>query len=138
VKFILTFGNQNLTKEGKWKGKLEPFQKDLASLRNNSLARDVQPLVTTMSPKRTTPAQISEASIAADEDYLSNWMARLPEKKKLAPLSQLAVPGTHDSFTYSLSKDFPVGPGQFFSRGFHRPSAHIYSLLYFGKQTRLR
>jgi hypothetical protein len=42
VKFILTFGNQNLTKEGKWKGKLEPIQKDLASLRNNSLARDVQ------------------------------------------------------------------------------------------------
>jgi hypothetical protein len=71
-----------------------------------------------MSPKRTTPAQISEASIAADEDYLSNWMARLPEKKKLAPLSQLAVPGTHDSFTYSLSKDFPVGPGQFFPEDF--------------------
>jgi hypothetical protein len=71
-----------------------------------------------MSPKRTTPAQISEASIAADDDYLSNWMARLPEKKKLAPLSQLAVPGTHDSFTYSLSKDFPVGPGQFFPEDF--------------------
>ena len=71
-----------------------------------------------MSPKRTTPTQISEASIAADEDYLSNWMARLPEKKKLGPLSQLAVPGTHDSFTYSLSKDFPVGPGQFFPEDF--------------------
>ena len=42
-------------------------------------------------------------------DY-STWMTDLPENLKAAPISLLAIPGTHNSFTYTLTKKSPVGP----------------------------
>lgn len=43
---------------------------------------------------------------------LSNWMRDLPEKAKAKPLSQLCLPGSHDSFTYSLEPGSGAGPDQ--------------------------
>jgi len=43
---------------------------------------------------------------------LSNWMGDLPEKAKAKPLSQLCLPGSHDSLTYSLERGSGAGPDQ--------------------------
>ena len=40
---------------------------------------------------------------------LSNWMGDLPEKAKAKPLSQLCLPGSHDSLTYSLERGSGAG-----------------------------
>ena len=40
---------------------------------------------------------------------LSNWMRDLPEKAKAKPLSQICLPGSHDSFTYSLERGSGAG-----------------------------
>ncbi len=45
------------------------------------------------------------------EEPLSDWMSKLSDEKKNVPISKLAIPGSHDSFTYSLCKTTPVGPG---------------------------
>ena len=45
------------------------------------------------------------------DEPLSDWMSKLPDEKKNVPISMLAIPGSHDSFTYSLCKTTPVGPG---------------------------
>lgn len=63
-----------------------------------------------MFSKRRSKGLVSQTP-AADEDFLSNWMSNLPDEKKIIPLSQLAIPGTHDSFTYSLTKKLPIAPG---------------------------
>ena len=42
---------------------------------------------------------------------MSNWMRDLPEKAKAKPLSQLCLPGSHDSFTYSLERGSGAGKG---------------------------
>ena len=34
----------------------------------------------------------------------SLWMTELPEKMRNVPLSRLAIPGSHDSLTYNLTK----------------------------------
>lgn len=35
----------------------------------------------------------------------SNWMARLPEEVlRDVPLCELSIPGSHDSFTYNLTR----------------------------------
>jgi len=47
-----------------------------------------------------------------DMEDLSNWMRDLPEKSKAKPLSQLCLPGSHDSFTYSLERGSGAGPDQ--------------------------
>ena len=44
-----------------------------------------------------------------DMEDLSNWMRDLPEKSKAKPLSQLCLPGSHDSFTYSLDRGSGAG-----------------------------
>lgn len=43
---------------------------------------------------------------------LSDWMDKLSEDKKNEPLSKISIPGTHDSFTYSLNRNSPVGPDE--------------------------
>jgi len=43
---------------------------------------------------------------------LSNWMRDLPGEAKEKPLSQLCLPGSHDSFTYSLERGSGAGPDQ--------------------------
>ena len=47
--------------------------------------------------------------IVKDMEDLSNWMRDLPEKSKAKPLSQLCLPGSHDSFTYSLERGSGAG-----------------------------
>uniref|UniRef100_A0A1B6DBC2 Phosphatidylinositol-specific phospholipase C X domain-containing protein n=1 Tax=Clastoptera arizonana TaxID=38151 RepID=A0A1B6DBC2_9HEMI len=41
---------------------------------------------------------------------LKNWMKALDENLKNIPLTQLAIPGTHDSMTYSITSSAPVSP----------------------------
>nr|ACO10292.1 Phosphatidylinositol-specific phospholipase C X domain-containing protein 3 [Caligus rogercresseyi] len=41
----------------------------------------------------------------------SNWMGELcPDIRERIPLGQLSLPGTHNSFTYTLTKTSPIGP----------------------------
>lgn len=53
---------------------------------------------------KTRPAGIGSAN--------ADWMASLPSKLSAMPLKQLAVPGSHDSFTYWVDVNAPVGPDQ--------------------------
>ncbi|XP_019731116.1 PI-PLC X domain-containing protein 2 isoform X1 [Hippocampus comes] len=53
---------------------------------------------------RTRPAGIGNAN--------ADWMGSLPPKLWVVPLKHLAVPGSHDSFTYWVDAHAPVGPDQ--------------------------
>ncbi len=39
-------------------------------------------------------------------------MTDLPDALKNLPISKLAIPGSHNSFTFSLNKNGPVGPDE--------------------------
>jgi len=41
---------------------------------------------------------------------LQDWMKNLPDQVKSLPLSQLAIPGSHDSAAYYLDKKMPLHP----------------------------
>ena len=41
-----------------------------------------------------------------------NWMGDLPDHVKTAPLCSLSIPGSHNSFTYSLERSGTGGPDQ--------------------------
>jgi len=41
-----------------------------------------------------------------------NWMRDLPDHVKKAPLCSLSIPGSHESFTYSLQRSGTAGPDQ--------------------------
>jgi len=43
---------------------------------------------------------------------LSDWMGNLPEEARSLSLSHLCIPGSHDSFTYSLARSGTAGPDQ--------------------------
>ncbi|XP_069101291.1 PI-PLC X domain-containing protein 3-like [Argopecten irradians] len=46
-------------------------------------------------------------------DYkLTDWMSHLPESCVQTPLNQLAIPGSHNTFSYSISPSGDVGPDQ--------------------------
>ena len=62
--------------------------------------------------KKRSIAQVANIQEHQVDEFLCNWMSQLPEEKKEVPISHLAIPGSHDSFTYSLCKTFPVGPGK--------------------------
>jgi len=49
-----------------------------------------------------------------DEEFGNecDWMTRLPKSVKEKPLSALAIPGSHDSFTHSLVPGSEAGPDQ--------------------------
>uniref|UniRef100_A0A3B4AVH6 Phosphatidylinositol-specific phospholipase C X domain-containing protein n=2 Tax=Periophthalmus magnuspinnatus TaxID=409849 RepID=A0A3B4AVH6_9GOBI len=53
---------------------------------------------------KTRPAGIGDAN--------ADWMGCLPSKLSAMPLKHLAVPGSHDSFTYWVDVSAPVGPDQ--------------------------
>ncbi|CAJ1082398.1 PI-PLC X domain-containing protein 2-like [Xyrichtys novacula] len=53
---------------------------------------------------KTRPAGIGSAH--------ADWMGSLPPKLSAMPLKHLAVPGSHDSFTYWVDVHAPVGPDQ--------------------------
>ncbi|KAF7250188.1 PI-PLC X domain-containing protein 3, partial [Varanus komodoensis] len=42
----------------------------------------------------------------------ADWMATLPEGIHNVPLSNLAIPGSHDSFSFYIDEASPVGPEQ--------------------------
>ena len=44
---------------------------------------------------------------------LSDWMGNLPKKLTMLPLTQLAIPGTHDSGAYDLDVSLPIAKGRF-------------------------
>ncbi|KAJ7378258.1 PI-PLC X domain-containing protein 2 [Desmophyllum pertusum] len=46
-----------------------------------------------------------------DIDY-SRWMENLPNEKQLIPLTDLVIPGSHDSGTFSLDKNTEIGPDE--------------------------
>ncbi|XP_022917292.2 PI-PLC X domain-containing protein 3 [Onthophagus taurus] len=43
-------------------------------------------------------------------DDLANWMTNLPELIKKVPIKNLAIPGSHDSFTSSIKSSSPISP----------------------------
>ena len=43
---------------------------------------------------------------------LSNWMRDLPESKQSQSITELIIPGSHNSGTFELSKKLPVGPDE--------------------------
>ena len=45
-------------------------------------------------------------------DIRKGWMGDLPDHAKIAPLCTLSIPGSHDSFTYSLERSGTAGPDQ--------------------------
>lgn len=49
---------------------------------------------------------------AASEVCNADWMASLPPHLHHVPLSNLAIPGSHDSFSYWVDEKSPVGPDQ--------------------------
>ncbi|KAM4708616.1 PI-PLC X domain-containing protein 3 [Discoglossus pictus] len=42
----------------------------------------------------------------------ADWMASLPERIHSVPLTSLAIPGSHDSFSFYIDEASPVGPEQ--------------------------
>ena len=59
-------------------------------------------------PYRTYKKMERTSNVETFKD-LSNWMRDLPEKAKAKPLSQICLPGSHDSFTYSLERGSGAG-----------------------------
>ncbi|KAA8580897.1 hypothetical protein FQN60_013855 [Etheostoma spectabile] len=53
---------------------------------------------------KTRPAGIGNVN--------ADWMGSLPSKLSAMPLKHLAVPGSHDSFTFWVDVHAPVGPDQ--------------------------
>ncbi|KAJ7424309.1 PI-PLC X domain-containing protein 2 [Willisornis vidua] len=51
-------------------------------------------------------------AVAALTDGNADWMGSLPAPLRSLPLSNLAIPGSHDSFSYWVDEKSPVGPDQ--------------------------
>nr|XP_003703232.1 PREDICTED: PI-PLC X domain-containing protein 3 [Megachile rotundata] len=45
-------------------------------------------------------------------EELEYWMTRLPEALKTVPIIHLAIPGSHNTMTYTISKNNGVGPDE--------------------------
>ncbi|KAI9542765.1 PI-PLC X domain-containing protein 2 [Dissostichus eleginoides] len=67
---------------------------------------------------KTRPAGIGNVN--------ADWMGSLPPKLSAMPLKHLAVPGSHDSFTYWVDVHAPVGPDQ---KAFVKYLATMFSVL---------
>ncbi|KAJ8260743.1 hypothetical protein COCON_G00164660 [Conger conger] len=52
------------------------------------------------------------SSEGKQELRLADWMASLPEHMHSTPLTNLAIPGSHDSFSFHVDEASPVGPEQ--------------------------
>ncbi|KAM7537490.1 hypothetical protein Aperf_G00000061262 [Anoplocephala perfoliata] len=64
-------------------------------------------------------------SVEQDEVPPSDWMAHLPEKVTKLSLAQIAIPGTHNSGTYSIKESSPVSPDMDFET-----LADLFSLVF--------
>ncbi|XP_051876452.1 PI-PLC X domain-containing protein 3 [Pristis pectinata] len=54
-------------------------------------------------------AEVSSESLGV---RWADWMSRLPESIHAVPLTALAIPGSHDSFSFYIDESSPVGPEQ--------------------------
>ncbi|XP_038069136.1 PI-PLC X domain-containing protein 3-like [Patiria miniata] len=54
-------------------------------------------------------SNVENAKVENDADN-SDWMSKLPEKLRCEPLKNIAIPGSHDSFSYTLDLNTPVSP----------------------------
>ncbi|KAK6494756.1 PI-PLC X domain-containing protein 3 [Huso huso] len=52
------------------------------------------------------------SSQGRNELRFADWMASLPESIQSMPLTNLAIPGSHDSFSFYIDEASPVGPEQ--------------------------
>ncbi|XP_034773728.2 PI-PLC X domain-containing protein 3 [Acipenser ruthenus] len=52
------------------------------------------------------------SSQGKNELRFADWMASLPESIQSMPLTNLAIPGSHDSFSFYIDEASPVGPEQ--------------------------
>ncbi|KAM7231265.1 hypothetical protein CapIbe_017710 [Capra ibex] len=52
------------------------------------------------------------SSQGKNELKFADWMATLPESIHSIPLTNLAIPGSHDSFSFYIDEASPVGPEQ--------------------------
>ncbi|XP_028129873.1 PI-PLC X domain-containing protein 3 [Diabrotica virgifera virgifera] len=43
-------------------------------------------------------------------DDLENWMSRLPQNVRQIPITNISIPGSHDSFTANITKDSDISP----------------------------
>ncbi|KAJ2945510.1 hypothetical protein O0L34_g324 [Tuta absoluta] len=53
---------------------------------------------------------MTEVSLAGEPVNLETWMQDLPEKLKEVPLIYLAIPGSHDSMTYGITRQSGLAP----------------------------
>lgn len=49
---------------------------------------------------------------AISKEELAYWMTRLPENLKSLPIIHLAIPGSHDTMTYTINRHSDVGPDE--------------------------
>ena len=49
-------------------------------------------------------------SVEVTDDY-SQWMTNLPVAATTIPITQLTIPGSHDSGAYYLNEKSPICPG---------------------------
>jgi len=61
-------------------------------------------------------APVSSRKRSDDDSYTgpdySDWMGQLPDETRCLPVCRLSIPGSHDSFTYSLVRSGAAGPDQ--------------------------
>ncbi|XP_041982385.1 PI-PLC X domain-containing protein 3 isoform X2 [Aricia agestis] len=55
-------------------------------------------------------ASIMAENGAVEYNDLENWMAKLPEEIKNVPIIYLAIPGSHDSMTYGITRNSGLAP----------------------------
>nr|XP_045605654.1 uncharacterized protein LOC123762920 [Procambarus clarkii]XP_045605655.1 uncharacterized protein LOC123762920 [Procambarus clarkii]XP_045605656.1 uncharacterized protein LOC123762920 [Procambarus clarkii]XP_045605658.1 uncharacterized protein LOC123762920 [Procambarus clarkii] len=71
-------------------------------------------VATTRLPNILPPLAVNENTKAVAFDVLSldleSWMSHLPSPLKDIPINHLFIPGSHDSFSYSLTEGEEVGP----------------------------
>lgn len=69
-----------------------------------------QPARGVRGPRHATGTMAS--SQGKNELKFADWMATLPESIHSIPLTNLAIPGSHDSFSFYIDEASPVGPEQ--------------------------
>ncbi|XP_015434771.1 PREDICTED: PI-PLC X domain-containing protein 3 isoform X2 [Dufourea novaeangliae] len=57
------------------------------------------------------PYKVGRKGIISNEE-LEYWMTRLPEVIRNVPIIQLAIPGSHDTMTYTINRRNDVGPDE--------------------------
>jgi len=60
----------------------------------------------------------------------SDWMKLLPPAIAKLPLTEIAIPGSHDSFTVSLNAEGPIGPTHFLPKQYRKIVNKIHKWLF--------